>query len=157
MTVGFYSIFLKETVACSMNYGKTRYDFDDWSVVSLVPEQTFGYTTLEGVPLKSKGLLFHPDFIRGTSLGQRSSGIRLRLRIQRDTASLTRGAADLNCMSIIRTELQPAGTASPPGIPRREGRTDKSDPTGCKLALFFYLYGVKQKKTWNQTTRNSPY
>ena len=30
-----------------------------------------GYTDVEGVPKKSVGLLFHPDFIRGTSLGQK--------------------------------------------------------------------------------------
>lgn len=70
MTMGFYSLFLKETRGCTINYGKTRYDFDDQTVVYIAPGQLVGYTDIEGVPKKAVGLLFHPDFIRGTSLGQ---------------------------------------------------------------------------------------
>ena len=33
--------------------------------------KTVGYTDIEGIPTKSVGLLFHPDFIRGTSLGRK--------------------------------------------------------------------------------------
>lgn len=71
MTMGFYSVFLKETAGCRINYGKTSYDFDDQTVICIAPGQTVGYTDVEGVPKKSVGLLFHPDFIRGTSLGQK--------------------------------------------------------------------------------------
>ena len=71
MTMGFYSVFLKETRGCRINYGKTGYDFDDQTVVSIAPGQTVGYTDIEGIPTKSVGLLFHPDFIRGTSLGRK--------------------------------------------------------------------------------------
>ncbi|WP_295911344.1 AraC family transcriptional regulator [uncultured Alistipes sp.] len=71
MTMGFYSVFLKETQGCKINYGKTNYDFDDQTVVCIAPGQTVGYTDMEGIPKKSVGLLFHPDFIRGTSLGQK--------------------------------------------------------------------------------------
>ena len=71
MTMGFSSVFLKETRGCRINYGKTGYDFDDQTVVSIAPGQTVGYTDIEGIPTKSVGLLFHPDFIRGTSLGRK--------------------------------------------------------------------------------------
>ena len=71
MTVGFYGIFLKETKGCIINYGKSSYDFDDKTVVSFAPGQTVGYTRIGGMLPKSVGLLFHPDFIRGTSLGQK--------------------------------------------------------------------------------------
>ena len=71
MTVGFYGLFLKETKGCIINYGKSSYDFDDKTVVSFAPGQTVGYTRIEGMLPKSVGLLFHPDFIRGTSLGQK--------------------------------------------------------------------------------------
>ena len=40
-------------------------------MVSIAPGQTVGYTDIEGIPTKSVGLLFHPDFIRGTSLGRK--------------------------------------------------------------------------------------
>lgn len=69
--MGFYSVFLKETAGCRIDYGKTSYDFDDQTVICIAPGQTVGYTDVEGVPKKSVGLLFHPDFIRGTSLGQK--------------------------------------------------------------------------------------
>ena len=59
MTMGFYSVFLKETRGCRINYGKTGYDFDDQTVVSIAPGQTVGYTDIEGIPTKSVGLLFH--------------------------------------------------------------------------------------------------
>lgn len=108
MTIGFYAVFLKETVACTMNYGKTKYDFDDWSVVSMAPGQTVGYTSLEGVPSRSKGLLFHPDFIRGTSLGQKIRKYSFFAYESNEALHLSREErmTVLNCLSIIRTELE---------------------------------------------------
>lgn len=107
MTVGFYSIFLKETVACTMNYGKNKYDFDDWTVVSIAPGQTIGYTTLEGIPSKSKGILFHSDFIRGTSLGQKIKRYTFFSYESNEALHLSKEERIimLNCMSIIETEL----------------------------------------------------
>ena len=110
MTVGFYSVFLKETVACTMNYGKTKYDFGDWTVVSIAPGQTIGYTTLEGVPSKAKGILFHPDFIRGTSLGQKIKRYSFFAYESNEALHLSKEERMivLNCMSIIQAELQHA-------------------------------------------------
>ena len=70
MTMGFYSVFLKETRGCRINYGKTGYDFDDQTVVSIAPGQTVGYTDIEGIPTKSVGLLFIPI----SSAARRSDG-----------------------------------------------------------------------------------
>ena len=42
MTMGFYSVFLKETAGCRINYGKTSYDFDDQTVICIAPGQTVG-------------------------------------------------------------------------------------------------------------------
>ena len=108
MTVGFYSIFLKETVACIMNYGKTKYDFDDWTVVSIAPGQTVGYTVLEGIPSKSKGILFHPDFIKGTSLGQKIRKYSFFSYESNEALHLSKEERMIvvNCMSIIEAELQ---------------------------------------------------
>lgn len=72
MTLGFYALFLKKTTGCIINYGKTVYDFDDETVVSFAPGQTVGIHRLEdGPPPEAVGLLFHPDFLHRTSLGQR--------------------------------------------------------------------------------------
>lgn len=72
MTLGFYALFLKKTTGCIINYGKTTYDFDDETVVSFAPGQTVGIHRLEDGPApEAIGLLFHPDFLHCTSLGQR--------------------------------------------------------------------------------------
>lgn len=72
MTLGFYALFLKKTTGCIINYGKTVYDFDDETVVSFAPGQTVGIHRLEDGPApEAVGLLFHPDFLHRTSLGQK--------------------------------------------------------------------------------------
>lgn len=72
MTLGFYALFLKKTTGCIINYGKTVYDFDDETVVSFAPGQTVGIHRFEDGPApEAIGLLFHPDFLHRTSLGQR--------------------------------------------------------------------------------------
>ncbi|HIS34182.1 MAG TPA: AraC family transcriptional regulator [Candidatus Avirikenella pullistercoris] len=110
MTVGFYSVFLKETKGCTINYGKTMYDFDDQTIVCIAPGQTVGYTTLEGVPSKAKGILFHPDFIRGTSLGQKIKKYSFFSYEANEALHLSAEERMIinNCLSIIRTELQHA-------------------------------------------------
>ncbi|MCM1300776.1 MAG: helix-turn-helix domain-containing protein [Alistipes senegalensis] len=72
MTLGFYALFLKKTTGCIINYGKTTYDFDDETVVSFAPGQTVGIHRLEDGPApEAIGLLFHPDFLHRTPLGQK--------------------------------------------------------------------------------------
>lgn len=84
-TMGFYSLFLKETKGCVINYGKTKYDFDGQTIVSIAPDQVVGYESVAGVPKKAKGILFHPDFLHGTSLERKII---------------------TDCMAIVRKELQ---------------------------------------------------
>ncbi len=75
MHFGFYALFLKKTSGCKINYGKTNYDFDDETVVSLAPGQTVGIHRLEDGPApEAIGLLFHPDFLNRTPLAQKMSG-----------------------------------------------------------------------------------
>lgn len=72
MTLGFYALFIKKTTGCIINYGKTIYDFDDETVVSFAPGQTVGIHRIEDGPApEAVGLLFHPDFLHRTSLGQK--------------------------------------------------------------------------------------
>lgn len=72
MHFGFYALFLKKTTGCIINYGKTTYDFDDETVVSFAPGQTVGVHRVEdGRPPEAIGLLFHPDFLNRTPLGQK--------------------------------------------------------------------------------------
>lgn len=72
MAFGFYALFLKKTTGCRINYGKTTYDFDDETVVSFAPGQTVGIHRIEDGPApEAVGLLFHPDFLHRTPLGQK--------------------------------------------------------------------------------------
>ena len=107
MTMGFYSVFLKETKGCTINYGKTRYDFDAQTVVSIAPGQTVGYTKIEGAPSKSRGVLFHPDFIRGTSLGQKIRQYTFFSYESNEALHLSDEESRIidNCLTTIRREL----------------------------------------------------
>ena len=68
---GLYAIWLKETKGCNLSYGRTPYDFDEQTVTSFEPGQTVTVeVTDQSIRPKCVGLLFHPDLIRGTSLGQ---------------------------------------------------------------------------------------
>lgn len=72
MHLGFYALFLKKTTGCIINYGKTRYDFDNGTVVSFAPGQIISvYPVNDGTFPEAIGLLFHPDFLHRTALDQK--------------------------------------------------------------------------------------
>lgn len=66
-----YCVFLKEVKCGDMMYGRQKYDYQEGTIVTTAPGQVYGFVTKEKhiVP-KGWGLIFHPDLIRGTSLGQ---------------------------------------------------------------------------------------
>jgi len=108
--IGLYAIFLKETKGCVINYGKSKYDYDDQTVVSFAPGQVVGFSHVEGVRPKGVGLLFHPDFIRGTQLGKKirmydffSYASNEALHVSPDERRVIQ-----NCLEIIRVELEHA-------------------------------------------------
>lgn len=68
---GFYCIFLKESVCGDLKYGCNYYDYQEGTLVFIAPGQIVGIGSKPGSAMpKGRGLLFHPDLIRGTSLGQ---------------------------------------------------------------------------------------
>lgn len=67
---GVYALYLKDTKCGNIRYGRQRYDYDEGTVVSFAPGQVAEVEMLDGVRPMAKGLLFHPDLIKGTSLGQ---------------------------------------------------------------------------------------
>lgn len=110
MTVGFYGIFLKETKGCVIDYGRSKYDYDDQTVVSYAPGQTIGFTHIEGVMPKAVGLIFHPDFIRGTSLGEKIKRYEFFSYASNEALHLSAEERRViqSCLEIIRTELNHA-------------------------------------------------
>lgn len=70
-TFGFYVVFLKDEKNCDVLYGRQRYDYQKGSVISMAPGQVIGIEdTGEVFQPKGWALCFHPDLIRGTTLGR---------------------------------------------------------------------------------------
>ena len=67
---GFYCVFLKEAICGDLKYGCNYYDYQEGTLVFIGPGQIVGIGNIPGNPHpKGWALLFHPDLIRGTSLG----------------------------------------------------------------------------------------
>lgn len=70
MDYGVYALFLKEGVSCSLKYGRRDYDYQEGTIVSFAPGQVVEVSMTEDeFQPKVYGMLFHPDLIRRTSLG----------------------------------------------------------------------------------------
>lgn len=68
---GLYALFLKENKGCQLSYGRTKYDFDEMTVTSFAPGQTIHVKPTPGVIApKWTALVFHPDLLARTQLGQ---------------------------------------------------------------------------------------
>ncbi len=66
-----YIVFLKEGKSGGLKYGRHQYDYEDGTMLFIAPGQVFGHDG-HGEILQPTGwaLTFHPDLIRGTSLGK---------------------------------------------------------------------------------------
>lgn len=68
---GLYAIFLKELNCGELKYGRNNYDYQEGTLVFISPGQVLGIQPgLTTFAPKGWALLFHPDFIKGTSLGK---------------------------------------------------------------------------------------
>lgn len=67
---GVYALFLKDTKCGDIRYGRSTYDYQEGTVVCFAPGQVVTTEIEEGVRPAARGILFHPDIIRGTSLGK---------------------------------------------------------------------------------------
>ena len=66
---GFYAVFLKEKIHGQITYGRSKYDYQEGTLVFIAPGQVGGINDGgETVHPQGYALLFHPDLIRGTSL-----------------------------------------------------------------------------------------
>jgi AraC family transcriptional activator of pobA len=70
-TLNFYAIVIKETSCGDIRYGNQYYDYEDGSMVFFSPNQIIT-SEPEGELHQPYGvaLIFHPDLIKGTSLGK---------------------------------------------------------------------------------------
>lgn len=67
-----YVIFLKDIKCEPMSYGRTHYDYQEETLIFIAPGQVFGFNLSKEILVQPNGwaLVFHPDFIRGSSLGK---------------------------------------------------------------------------------------
>lgn len=65
-----YALFLKQTYCGDITYGRQPYDYQEGTVTSFAPGQVAHVKRMPHFEPNARGLLFHPDLIRGTSLGK---------------------------------------------------------------------------------------
>jgi AraC family transcriptional regulator, transcriptional activator of pobA len=71
MYFGFYTVLLKDVKCGDLHYGRHTYDYQQGTLVFLAPGQVAGMNSNgEIYQPKGHGLVFHADFIHGTSLGR---------------------------------------------------------------------------------------
>lgn len=70
LSYGVYAIFLKQVKCGDIRYGRQTYDYQEGTVVCFAPGQVAQMEIPPGTKAQARGVIFHPDLIRGTSLGQ---------------------------------------------------------------------------------------
>lgn len=106
---GVYALFLKLEKACDIRYGRQTYDYQEGTIVCFAPGQTAETTpTTDKVQVNVYGILFHPDLLRGTSLGKVikkytffSYEVSEALHLSEEERSIV-----MDCLKIIRMELE---------------------------------------------------
>jgi AraC family transcriptional activator of pobA len=68
---GLYAIYLKELNCGELKYGRNLYDYQEGTLVFVAPGQILGVQPgVKTFAPKGWALLFHPELIKGTSLGK---------------------------------------------------------------------------------------
>jgi hypothetical protein len=72
VSLGFYSVMLKNLCPGAMRHGCNFYDFQEGSLVFTAPNQVIGIEDPdETKDVYGWALVFHPELLRGTSLGSK--------------------------------------------------------------------------------------
>ena len=106
---GIYALYLKLEKACEIKYGRQTYDYQEGTIVCFAPGQTAETNpTTDKVQVNAHGILFHPDLLRGTSLGKNikkytffSYEVNEALHLSEEERSIV-----MDCLKIIRMELE---------------------------------------------------
>ena len=104
-----YALYLKLEKACDIKYGRQTYDYQEGTIVCFAPGQTAETNpTTDKVQVNAHGILFHPDLLRGTSLGKNikkytffSYEVNEALHLSEEERSIV-----MDCLKIIRMELE---------------------------------------------------
>lgn len=104
---GIYALFLKDIKCGDIRYGRQVYDYQEGTIVSFAPGQVAETEMLEGVKPMAKGIVFHPDLIKGTSLGQEIKTYSFFSYDSREALHLSEEEKEiiLDCLEKIKLEL----------------------------------------------------
>lgn len=111
MSYGLYALFLKQGTSCDIRYGRRKYDYQEGTIVSFAPGQIVEVNVdQEEMQPKVYGILFHPDLIRGTSLGAsiKNYGFFSYASTEALHLSERERAVVMDCLSKIEQELHHA-------------------------------------------------
>lgn len=106
-----YIVFLKDVTCAALTYGRNRYDYQDETLIFIAPGQVLGFDD-DSEMLQPKGwaLAFHPDLIRGTSLGRQMNRYTFFSYAVNEALHLSERERQtvLECVKKIQYELQQA-------------------------------------------------
>lgn len=108
MSYGFYVVFLKQIKCGDLRYGLNNYDYEEGTLIFLAPDQVIGEND-PGNFYQPQGiaLVFHPDLLRGTSLGRQISNYSFFSYLVHEALHLstTERGIILDCLSKIEYEM----------------------------------------------------
>lgn len=108
MSYGFYVVFLKEIKCGDLKYGISTYDYEEGTLVFLAPGQVVGSTGEDFYQPQGLALVFHSDFIRGTSLARQMNDYSFFSYTTNEALHLSERERQiiLDCFSKIKYELE---------------------------------------------------
>lgn len=108
MSYGFYTVFFKEIKCGDLRYGCSTYDYEEGTLVFLAPGQVIGSSGEEYYQPRGTVLVFHPDFIHGTSLGRHMNDYTFFSYAVNEALHLSERERQiiLDCISKIKFELE---------------------------------------------------
>lgn len=109
MYFGLFVVFLKESKCGDLRYGNTTYDYREGTLVFLSPGQVVrGDPSIGVYQPKGMALVFHPDLVLGTSLGQKMTKYTFFGYQSNEALHLSERERKmvLDCFSKIQEELE---------------------------------------------------
>jgi len=108
MSYGFYVVFLKEIKCGDLKYGISNYDYEEGTLVFLAPGQAIGSQGEDFYQPQGLALVFHADFIHGTSLGRHMNDYTFFSYTTNEALHLSERERQivLDCFAKIRYELE---------------------------------------------------
>jgi AraC family transcriptional regulator, transcriptional activator of pobA len=110
LSYGFYTVFLKEIKCGDLRYGCSTYDYEEGTLIFLAPGQVIGSNGDDYYQPQGLALVFHPDFIHGTSLARNMNDYSFFSYAVNEALHLSNRERQiiLDCFSKIKYELEHA-------------------------------------------------